>query len=280
MKRLYHTAWIRGIVAGWSVFLYYGSVSASVAQLVEQASYTRPVHGSNPCTRTTMIKFNEVTWYSKLAAIIFFMGALPALSFYIGTQYQLANESGQAAAINEAHQSTKLQNLNAANSLAYMQKMTCNNYPNYFVITHSLEDVGEAVLIKKKVSVDQKFDCSYNLEEDDFEIKRSPEFFKAIEGDFLITDIGTGPYPRSLAVYDLRSQKAVFDSGYSVPIDIRDGTITYWKTISEKPNEANCPELEQYAKEYLGAGIESHVVLNLNDLTEKGLGEKRCKPRQ
>ncbi len=25
---------------------------ASIAQLVEQASYTRPVHGSNPCTRT------------------------------------------------------------------------------------------------------------------------------------------------------------------------------------------------------------------------------------
>ena len=35
-----------------------------------------------------MIKFNEVTWYSKLAAIIFFLGVFPALTFYIGTQYQ------------------------------------------------------------------------------------------------------------------------------------------------------------------------------------------------
>jgi len=35
-----------------------------------------------------MIKWNEYTWYSKLAAIIFFIGVLPALAFYIGVQYE------------------------------------------------------------------------------------------------------------------------------------------------------------------------------------------------
>jgi hypothetical protein len=35
-----------------------------------------------------MIKFNEVTWYSKLAAVIFFLVIVPLLVFYIGTQYQ------------------------------------------------------------------------------------------------------------------------------------------------------------------------------------------------
>ena len=34
------------------------------------------------------IKFNEVTWYSKLAAILVFLLVLPILTFYIGTQYQ------------------------------------------------------------------------------------------------------------------------------------------------------------------------------------------------
>ena len=33
------------------------------------------------------IEFNTVTWYSKLAAVIFFIGVLPVLSFYIGKQY-------------------------------------------------------------------------------------------------------------------------------------------------------------------------------------------------
>ncbi len=34
------------------------------------------------------IRWNEVTWYSKLGAIVLFVGVVPALSFYIGTQYQ------------------------------------------------------------------------------------------------------------------------------------------------------------------------------------------------
>lgn len=34
------------------------------------------------------IKWNEVTWYSKLAAIIFLIGVFPVVTFYIGTQYQ------------------------------------------------------------------------------------------------------------------------------------------------------------------------------------------------
>ncbi len=34
------------------------------------------------------IKWNEITWYSKLIAIIFFLGIFPTLTFYIGTQYK------------------------------------------------------------------------------------------------------------------------------------------------------------------------------------------------
>jgi hypothetical protein len=43
------------------------------------------------------IKFNVVTWYSKLLSIIFFIAVLPVLTFYIGTQYQLTVDlqSGQ-----------------------------------------------------------------------------------------------------------------------------------------------------------------------------------------
>ena len=39
-----------------------------------------------------MIKWNEVTWYSKLGAAIVLFGVLPVLSFYIGTQYREAKE--------------------------------------------------------------------------------------------------------------------------------------------------------------------------------------------
>lgn len=35
-----------------------------------------------------MIEWNKLTWYSKLASIIFFLGVFPILTFYIGMQYQ------------------------------------------------------------------------------------------------------------------------------------------------------------------------------------------------
>jgi len=46
------------------------------------------------------IQFNKVTWYSKLLAIILFIGVIPTLTFYIGTQYEKTRiflETDQAA---------------------------------------------------------------------------------------------------------------------------------------------------------------------------------------
>jgi len=40
-------------------------------------------------TPSPKIKWNEVTWYSKLGAAILFLGIVPVLSFHIGIQYAL-----------------------------------------------------------------------------------------------------------------------------------------------------------------------------------------------
>jgi hypothetical protein len=42
-----------------------------------------------------MIKWNKVTWYSRLGAIILFIGVVPVLTFYVGVQYQLTLSSQQ-----------------------------------------------------------------------------------------------------------------------------------------------------------------------------------------
>jgi hypothetical protein len=39
--------------------------------------------------KSSGIKWNEVTWYSRLGAIILFLGVVPVLCFYIGMQYGL-----------------------------------------------------------------------------------------------------------------------------------------------------------------------------------------------
>jgi hypothetical protein len=40
-------------------------------------------------TSSSGIKWNEMTWYSRLGAIILFVGVVPALCFYIGMQYEI-----------------------------------------------------------------------------------------------------------------------------------------------------------------------------------------------
>lgn len=50
-----------------------------------------------------MIRWNEVTWYSKLAAVIFFIIVLPVWTFYLGIQYektQLILNQGKEIIIN------------------------------------------------------------------------------------------------------------------------------------------------------------------------------------
>ncbi len=40
-----------------------------------------------------MIRWHEVTWYSRWGAILLFLVVVPVLCFYIGTQYELASQS-------------------------------------------------------------------------------------------------------------------------------------------------------------------------------------------
>lgn len=42
-----------------------------------------------------MIKWDRVTWYSKLLAIIFFIGVLPLLCFYVGARYGEVKEQAE-----------------------------------------------------------------------------------------------------------------------------------------------------------------------------------------
>jgi len=35
-----------------------------------------------------MIKWNEITWYSRMATIVVFVGIMPVVNFFIGVQYE------------------------------------------------------------------------------------------------------------------------------------------------------------------------------------------------
>ena len=52
------------------------------------------------------LKWNEVTWYSKLLAVIVFLFGIPALAFYIGMQYGIT-----VTQLNNVHDYLKSQNI-------------------------------------------------------------------------------------------------------------------------------------------------------------------------
>jgi hypothetical protein len=45
------------------------------------------------------IQFNKVTWYSRLLALILFLGIIPLIAFYIGTQYETAEQAASGTVI-------------------------------------------------------------------------------------------------------------------------------------------------------------------------------------
>ena len=58
--------------------------------IMRYALFTMP---SDNIESSEGLKWNTVTWYSRLGAIILFIGVLPALSFYIGAQHRAVQDA-------------------------------------------------------------------------------------------------------------------------------------------------------------------------------------------
>ncbi len=114
--------------------------------------------------------------------------------------------------------------------------------------------------------------CNYQYQE--------AQYFLASTTNFLLIDQGTAPDPRVIIVYDLNKCAKVYEGQYSKPFALAGETATYWDPINDEVSDENCPKNKDYLKEGLGVGLESHIALNLSNLTKKSLGEVRCSPRQ
>ncbi len=158
----------------------------------------------------------------------------------------------------------------------------CVSNDKYFVIREDLVDsVGTNILIKYKTEIDQEYPCKYVENDNDFVLSNKfAEYVRALEGDFLITDSGTGPPPRGLGVYDLVSRKKIFNDSYSKFLSIKNNIISYWSPTDIVATEDNCPEFSEYSGFGLGAGIDEHVTLDLTTLNKEGGKGYHCTGRQ
>jgi len=168
-----------------------------------------------------------------------------------------------------------------------------NNDKKYFIgysVPSSAISISECTSAFDKIIPTFKFTninnwSNYNQEQLMNMVKNEPwytdfTYYKGLSNNFLVLDQGTAPYPRGIIVYDLSAKKTVLQDQYSIPLDINTNEITYWMPTTIKVTNENCPESVEWAKNGLGAGIESYVSFNLTTLVKKDLGKTRCKPMQ
>ncbi len=158
----------------------------------------------------------------------------------------------------------------------------CHDSPKYFLIQKSLADsVGSDILVKYKTSPAQNIPCAYAAASGDFEIPNvSAEYFLTFTDNFLVLDSGTEPLPRGLIAYDLRSRQIVFTDTYAQSVEVAGDTITYFSKTNQKPTAQNCPDLNTYTTNGLGAVIMSKVTVDLNLLTKNDTGATECMATQ
>ncbi|MSU54855.1 MAG: hypothetical protein EXS48_03440 [Candidatus Staskawiczbacteria bacterium] len=168
-------------------------------------------------------------------------------------------------------------------SMALNYDPKCNENSKYFVISKDTPNVGGTnILVKYKKDYSQPIQCIYARgSANDIEFKAGePQYFLALTDNFLILDSGTGPEPRGLTAFDLIKKQGVYNDSYAKPISTSGDTITYWSPNNQKVTPQNCPQGNEWLRQGLPPIMESHVILNLLDLTKKELGEYRCVPTQ
>jgi hypothetical protein len=164
------------------------------------------------------------------------------------------------------------------------QQSSCYVYDRYVVkTTETADGVGEEIRVSLRgqssaaaAACDVKGAATHYLIEND-----DSNFFFGISGDYLFVDVGTGPEPRELRIYDLARKKRVYTASYSEPIKVSGGlTLDYYQALEKELPRSQCPQAGKWEKEGLGFGFEQRVVLDLATLKEQKIGRPRCSPRQ
>jgi len=107
-------------------------------------------------------------------------------------------------------------------------------------------------------------------------------FFAGVYGNYLFIDQGTGPDLRILSVYDLSNKKLVLYNEYS-DAELKDGVLTYFKTLVPKPGvvaDISCPDAKKWKKQGLTVIYEQRENFDLNTEMRDTVEDYRCRAGQ
>src|SRR3989344_4105513 len=231
--------------------------------------------------------FTTVTPLSKTLSMALFI-ILPFAGFYLGIQYEKLIAAGPIKSsittpplvVSKYSQisPTTCPSRSVDSPTAIPSKDECHENDKFFVI---VDNKTGNFLIKYKSTINQKFNCIYSKNLEDYEIlNEGADWYQELYNNFLFVDSGTGPPPRGIAIYDLNKRQMIFSDGYNLPISIENGHFDYWKEIDTQVTSVNCPDKESWEGGGIGTAIEERVSFDLNSLKKSSLNETRCSPTQ
>jgi hypothetical protein len=169
-----------------------------------------------------------------------------------------------------------------AGAAAQVRELRCHESDRFRVVERpASHEPGADFLVRPVPPSGSEAPCRWDPGPGDFVIaRRDAERYLALEGALLVLDNGTGPDGRQLIVWDLAERRRVLDVPYGGLVSMQHGEIVYWHPTGTPPTPQNCPQLEQWRAQLLGAAIEVQVRFRSADGRATILPTQRCAPRQ
>ncbi|MDB4984301.1 MAG: hypothetical protein JWM20_480 [Patescibacteria group bacterium] len=223
-----------------------------------------------------MIKWNEVTWYSKTLALILFIVVIPLLAFCIGVQYQ------QVVDIRTVAPKLAVQVAIPHQAEVSTSKTKCYQNEKYFVISQWNGGLGDDFLIASLRSNQDVLPCTFSLALADFTL--ADYNFLSLKGKYLVLDEGSAPSPRGISIVDLEQKKTVFvadyDGGNSPDhkVTFTDNSMTYWEWLrkTQVATSENCPVYEAIMNTTGNPVFVQMVTVDFATLQKKYSGTSEC----
>lgn len=191
--------------------------------------------------------------------------------------YTMWEDSQKAKAAAEAKAKADADEFAAqqAEAQALAARTKCNDDSSYHVMTLDHDGApGQDIAVKQKADGQA---CAYDETEAVFTVKNSdPEYFKAIGGNAMITDVGTGPSGRSFRLYDLGDKKMIVEKKYFGDLSVGSTTLTYQGESKTKATASNCSEYKQFTKDGLTPVLTVEKTIDLKSYSVKEGKTTKC----
>ena len=176
----------------------------------------------------------------------------------------------------------------------------CYEYDDYVILVRSQlfeaegeihGKVGEEILVRYR-DEDPKNEamCEWPHEGEHFKIVEWAGYFDGIHDRFMVVEKGTAPFPRLMAIYDLKKKEKIYEATYRVegPVRIDENNKLTLDKITDKrirhleeldPYRDICTDidrLEDCIKHMGGVALFERVIVDLETLEEVRTGEISC----